>query len=257
MLGITKGITNWNSQQQSVERFTDNAAYTTGHPDDTLVLAGPPRMADAHVEGADRTANSILAIGMLQGFQFSSQKPTQPMLAIGSGRTYFVSGKSQTTWRLGRLFCNGRNLLRVLYHSAIAGGINVAGFDDLPAMASTDLYFGNLDSELFYMPFGLGAVFRDKSRGYIGGVYIELAMIASYAIGFNAGQAAIMEDVNGMCDRVLPWRASSAQTTANMTQEQRTTMDTVIGFAQGANMPYTGINFPENDGDLTSTTTAP
>ena len=255
MLGITKGITNWNSQQHSVERFTDNAAYTTGHPDDTLVLAGPPRKDDSS-ETSTAGSNSMLANGMLQRFQFSSQKPTQPMLSIGSGRTYFVSGKSQTTWRLGRLFCNGRNLLRVLYHNAIAGRLDVSKFDDQPALMSTDMYFSNLDSELYYIPFGLGAIFRDKSRGYIGGVYIELAMIASYAIGFNAGQAAIMEDVNGMCDRILPWR-TTAQSVAGMTVTQRNAMDAVIGFTQGVNVSYDGTTFPANDGNLTSPFIAP
>ena len=43
MLGVTKGIEGWNSQKNNVERLMDNASYTSAHPDDTLVLAGPPR----------------------------------------------------------------------------------------------------------------------------------------------------------------------------------------------------------------------
>ena len=45
-LGITKGVTSWRSQRNNVERHMDNAAYTSAHPDDTLVLAGPPRFSD-------------------------------------------------------------------------------------------------------------------------------------------------------------------------------------------------------------------
>ncbi len=239
-IGITKGISEWHTQSQSVERFTDNAAYTSGHPDDTLVLAGPPRYLDSsQAPQASDSDNwkSLLAIGMIQGFQFNSQKPTQPLQAIGSGRTYFVSGKSQTTWRIGRLFCNGRNLLRVLYHNAVAGGVRVQDFDDKPARNTTDIYYTNLDSELYYVPFGIAAIFKDKIQDLIGAVYLELCMIQSYGIGFNAGQAMIMEDVNGMCDRVLPFQPSSIATG----EATRATVDKVIGFSSGTDaQPYNG-----------------
>jgi hypothetical protein len=236
-LGITKGIGLWNSQQMTVERFTDNAAYTSAHPDDTLVLAGPPRLLDVN-QGATRDWNSLLAIGMVQGFQFTSQKPTQPLQAIGSGRSYFVSGKSQTTWRIGRLFCNGRNLLRVLYHNAVAGGVQVQTFDD-PAAAQdpTELYYINLDSELFYVPFGLSAIFRDKMRDLIGAVYLELCMVQTYGVGFNAGQQMVMEDVSGMCDRILPFHPTSVATMGGVPRE---TVDAVIGFAGYDNSPTAG-----------------
>lgn len=234
-LGITRGLSNWFTQSHTVERFTDNAAYTAAHPDDTLVLAGPPRHIDWGEGGAATTGfRSLLAIGMIQGFQFNSQKPTQPMQAIGSGRTYFVSGKSQTTWRIGRLFCNGRNLLRVLYHNAVSEALPVQNFDDRPvAQSYQDMYYINLDSELYYVPFGLAAIFRDKAKDLLGAVYLELSMIQSYGVGFNAGQAMIMEDVNGMCDRVLPFRPTSI---AENPAVPRATIDAVIGFTEPSKM---------------------
>lgn len=242
-LGITKGIGTWQSQQRTVERFTDNAAYTSAHPDDTLVLAGPPRKIDAN-EQATSGWQSLLAIGMIQSFQFNSQKPTQPMQAIGSGRSYFVSGKSQTTWRIGRLFCNGRNLLRVLYHNAVAGGVPVQNFDDKPALDVSDMYYVNLDSELYYVPFGLAAIFRDKISNLIGAVYLELCMIQSYGVGFNAGQAMIMEDVNGMCDRVLPFRPTEVATGGAL----RATVDTVIGFINSNDtLPSNGTGLTDDN----------
>jgi hypothetical protein len=228
-----------------VERFTDNAAYTSAHPDDTLVLAGPPRELNA-VQNATTGWQSLLAIGMIQGFQFNSQKPTQPMQAIGSGRSYFVSGKSQTTWRIGRLFCNGRNLLRVLYHNAVAGGLQVQNFDDKPvAENATDMYYMNLDSELYYVPFGIAAIFKDKIQNLIGAVYLELCMVQSYGVGFNAGQAMIMEDVNGLCDRVLPFHPSAVAKGSAM----RATVDAVIGFInENENLPHNGTGLI--DGNL-------
>lgn len=251
-LGITKGISTWNSQQRTVERFTDNSAYTSAHPDDTLVLAGPPRKADAG-NGEQPGWQSLLAIGMMQGFQFTSQKPTTPLQAIGSGRSYFVSGKSQTTWRIGRLFCNGRNLLRVLYHNAVAGGVPVQNFDD-PAVAQdpSELYYGNLDSELYYVPFGIGAIFRDKIKDLLGAVYLELCMIQTYGVGFNAGQQMVMEDVSGMCDRVLPFRPTAVAVSSAMRQ----TVDTVIGFVNDKT-PSNGVGLLDTDASLASSTISP
>ncbi len=228
-IGITKGVTTWNAQQRTVERVTDNAAYTSAHPDDTLVLAGPPRKESAEPQN-DLGWQSLLAIGMMQNFQVTSQKPTQPMAAIGSGRSYFVSGKSQTTWRIGRLFCNGRNLLRVLYHNAVAGGVKVNDFDDPAAREQYSNMFLNLDSELFYMPFGIAALFRDKAHDVLGGFYAELCMLNSYTVGFTAGQNMIMEDVGGMCDRLLPYHATTAM---DSVKNDRVTLDTVIGFVHG------------------------
>jgi len=241
-LGITRGISTWKStQQHTVERFTDNAAYTSAHPDDTLVLAGPPRKLSSSQGGNKGTAawQSLLAIGMIQSFQFGSQKATQPMQAIGSGRSFFVSGKSQTSWSMGRLFCNGRNLLRVLYHNAVAGGVKVEKFDDSPVTKSnTDQYFINLDSELYYVPFGIAAIFKDKASDLIGAVYLELCMIQGYNVGFNAGQSMIMENVSGMCDRVVGFLPSEVTEDVKV---PRATMDSVIGFV---NTPSASDNLP-------------
>lgn len=228
-LGITKGIETWSSQKNNVERLMDNAAYTSAHPDNTLVLAGPPRFMDVDAAATTGFA-SLLAIGMMQTFQITSQKPTQPLQAIGSGRTYFVSGKSQTTWRIGRLFCNGRNLLRVCYHNAVSGGVQVEQFDDPPVALGADRfapYYINLDSELYYVPFGLGVIFKDKAQDMIGAFYTELCMISTYTIGFTAGQNMIMEDVSGLCDRLYPFAPSQVA----QAKVPRSTIDAVIGFS--------------------------
>lgn len=209
--GITRGIATWKFQDHYVERFMDNAAYTAAHPDDTLVVAGPPRTPSATgtvggLPGSARTIESqLLAIGHLQTVQFTQQKPTQPVMAIGSGRTFFVSGKAQGQCTLGRLFVNGRNMLRVLYHNARLNDLQVQEMDDKPAKKAQDIFYINLDSELYLIPFGLGTLFRDKIHDVVGGFYAELAMITSWAIGFNAGQNMIMEQVTIVFDRLLPF----------------------------------------------------
>lgn len=212
-IGITKGVEKWDFQSTHVERHMDNAAYEAAHPDDTLVLAGPPRKASLNggtgITGGGAGIGSLLAIGMLQSVQFTQSKPTQPMMAIGSGRSFFVSGKAQTQWNIARLFVNGRNLLRVLYHNAIAAGVDVAKMDDPAASKKQGQYFINLDSELYYVPFGLAAFFRNKAHDVVGAFYCELAMINSYAIGMTAGQNMILENVSGMADRLMPYELSS------------------------------------------------
>jgi hypothetical protein len=234
-LGVTKGLNGWNSQKNNVERLMDNSAYTSAHPDNTLVLAGPPRFMDVSQEKTTGFS-SLLAIGMLQTFQITSQKPTQPLQAIGSGRTYFVSGKSQTTWRIGRLFCNGRNLLRVCYHNAASENLAIEKFDDPPVFPNggsvLNPYYINLDSELYYVPFGLGVLFKDKANDLIGAFYVELCMISTYTIGFTAGQNMIMEDVSGLCDRLYPFVPSQVAQAA----VPRPTIDQIIGFTAGDSM---------------------
>ena len=246
-LGITKGITTWNSQQRSVERFTDNVSYTNAHPDDTLILAGPPRKSDMS-EYATSGPQSMLAIGMQQGFTFNSQKPTQPMQAIGSGRTFFVSAKSQNSFQIARLFCNGRNINRVLYHNAQAGDLPVQDFDDTPVVSSnTELYWINFDSELYYIPFGVGMIYRDKAKNLIGAGYLELCLLSSYSLGYNAGQAAVMENVTGLCDRVQPFRPTAVA----VASVPRATIDAVVGFVNGDNMPTNGTGLSDTNLDRT------
>lgn len=233
-LGVVKNFDTWSFQESYVERVMDNAAYTAAHPDDTLVMAGPARKHGIKEGGAA----SLLAIGMLQAVNFTQTKSTQPMMAIGSGRSFYVSGKAQTQWTMGRLYVNGRNLLRVLYHNAVAGGIDPSQFDD-PATDSNPVgkkYYINLDSELFLIPFGIGSVFRDKTHGFCGGFYAELSMITSYAIGWNAGQNLVLENVSGMSDRLLPFGADSppgVRPHAPGGGITKTSIDAVLNFIDG------------------------
>ena len=174
-------ITNWNPQNSCIERLMDNAAYTSAHPDDTLVLVGPARKSNA------TNFSDLTAIGMLQQMQVNQQRAVQPVQAIGSGRNYFLSSKPSVNFSVGRLFAKGPNLHRALYKNIIF----------------------NMDSELFLIPFGLVVAFRDKAGSNLGSFYIESCMIASYSIGIAAGQNVVMENVNGSADRILPINLST------------------------------------------------
>jgi hypothetical protein len=253
-IGITKGVKNWVFQNNHIERHMDNAAYEAAHPDDTLVLAGPPRRdslggGTGESPGDSASVGTLLAIGMLQSVQFTQSKPTQPMMAIGSGRSFFVSGKAQTQWNIARLFVNGRNLLRVLYHNAVAAGVDVSRFDDQAAIKNNAQYFINLDSELYYVPFGLAAFFRNKAHDVVGAFYCELSMINSYAIGMTAGQNMILENVSGMADRLVPFELSSvAQGIAPNGGVSRQLFDAMLGFTSPTDPDGTAAGTEFTDG---------
>lgn len=254
-IGVTKGLLDWKFQNNYVERVMDNAAYQAAHPDDTLVLAGPARLSSVKAAEAP-TANvqsTLLAIGMLQSVSFTQSKPTQPMMAIGSGRSFFVSGKAQTQWSIGRLFVNGRNLLRVLMHNAVSAGIDVTAFDDPAATANSGApsnFFTNLDSELYYIPFGLASLFRNKAHDLVGSFYSELCMINSYSIGMNAGQNMMLENVSGLADRLLPFNnviQTAGASADNGGVWDRSTVDQVLDFT-AANTDASTNPGSNNDG---------
>ena len=226
-LGITRNLVTWRFQDQHVERVMDNAAYTSAHPDDTLTLAGPARSETVDIGDSSGTSiRSLLAIGMLQNLMISQQKTTQPVMAIGSGRSFFVSGKAQGQGTIARLFVNGRNLLRVLYHNARSRELPVDKLDDPAAFSYKSQFYINLDSELYLIPFGLGAVFRTKAHDFIGGFYAELSMIQSYNISIQAGTNMIAEQVMFAFDRLMPFGEDRLLSTA----VERKTLDAVLAF---------------------------
>lgn len=231
-IGVTRSLGTWKFQQNHVERILDNASYDAAHPDDTLLLAGPARKGVA-VPGRN-TPRTLLALGVFQSFSMQTSVPLAPLMAIGSGRSFFLRGKSQSSWNLQNVMINGRNLLRKLCHNATeVAGIDASQFDDPAALSRTSQYFINLDSELYYIPFGIGITMRTKSRTIICGCYLELCMINSYGMGVQAGQNMISEMVSGLCDRVLPFQAS-ASIVEGMTVNGRAAMDAVLGLASNA-----------------------
>lgn len=228
-LAVTKGLGTWNAQRNHVERIMDNSAYDAAHPDDTLLVSGPARKGVA-VPGRN-TPLTHMAVGQFQSFSMQSQVQIAPLMSVGSGRCFFLRGKSQSSWSIQRPMFNGRNLLRSLYHNAVeVAGLNPDQFDDPAAVdgAPQSQYFINLDSELYYIPFGLGLIMRTKSRTLVAGCYLELCMISSYGSQVQSGGNMIAEAVSGVCDRILPWQASDAMENVKV---GRALMDAVLGLA--------------------------
>lgn len=228
-IGVTKSPGTWNAQRNHVERILDNASYDAPHPDDSIIVAGPARKGVA-VPGRN-TPRTLMAIGMLQSLGIQTQVPVTPLMALGSGRSFFLRGKSQSTWNMQRVWINGRNLLRALYHNAVeVNGINADQFDDPAALENNprSQFFVNLDSELFYIPFGLGVIMRTKSRTFVASCYLELCLVNSWGIQLAAGQGMFAEMVSGLCDRVMPFQSTDAMENIRVGRAQ---MDAVLGLA--------------------------
>lgn len=242
-IGVTKSLGTWNFQKHHVERMLDNATYDAVHPDDTLILAGPARRDVV----SPTTPRTLMALGMFQSFGMQTQAPVAPVMAIGSGRSFFLRGKSQSSWNLMRVMINGRNLLRALYHNAVeVAGLNPNLFDDPASLTRNSQYFINLDSELYYIPFGLAIVMRTKSRTLVAGCYLELCMINSYGSQIQAGQSMVAENVSGMCDRILPFEASDS--IGRIEGNGRAAMDAVLGLA-GDTFPQPSVANIQSFGD--------
>ena len=199
-VGVTNSTDNWNYAQNHVERHMDDAAYTSAHPNNTLILAGPARFASITDPNSQ-----LLALGAIQNFSFGGNAPVQPAQAVGSGRLYYTRGKGQVSFSLSRTMLDGRNIMRALYTQAIQSGLDVSKFRE-PAVrnASTETFYANLDSELFYIPTGIAVLIRSVMDKTIGGMYIELGMINSIQFGWGAGQTMVVESLSGIADRAIP-----------------------------------------------------
>lgn len=227
-IGVTKSLGTWHANDNYVERIGDNASYDAAHPDDTLILAGPARKGV--VRSNRSSVRTLMALGMFQNFSVQTSVPVIPVMAIGSGRTFFLRGKSQSRWSIQRCLINGRNLLRALSHNAVESGVRADQFDDPATFAGQpdSQTFLNLDSELFYIPFGMAMIVRSKSHTAVMGCYLELCMIDSWGTQISAGSNLIAESVTGLCDRVLPYLASDAMDAPRV---GRNLMDSVLGLA--------------------------
>jgi len=216
-IGITRSFGTWQSNANSIERSTDNAAYDAAHGDNCLILAGPARKEVASTVGNGRT---MRALGHSQQFAFSSSAPVQAAQGIGSARSFFLRGKSQSQWQCTRLLLNGRE-----------AGIALDQFDDpaAPQNNPQSQFVINLDSELFSIPMGWGLTMRSKSHTLIGGCYLELCMVQSWGTQITAGSPMIAESVSGLCDRILPYQVSDAM---NAPRVGRALMDAVLGMGQ-------------------------
>jgi len=211
--GITRAASSWRAFKSDIERAMDAAPLMTAHPEDTLVLAGPPHIPEGN------TIEGLSVLGMLQMFNVASASPTTPLLALGSNRQFYSKAKAQNSVTLAKLLFNRGNLLYKLYENVIAflggggtgtdmdAGIQFLRDMDEPALApeSESLFMCDLDSPLFGLPFGLCVLFRTKIGVPIGGMYLERCTIQTWNLAFASGQNVVAENCAIIFDRPKPY----------------------------------------------------
>lgn len=191
-----------------IEHSHDQSALSLITPDESLIFIGPPRLVGSNVE-------EFFAVGFVNSFNYSEQAQVQPMKGIGSRRHIFARTNSPVQGNIARMMVLGSNVYRALY--AMTGMLetidNRNSHFAVGANGEKSSWYTNLEEDLFRIPFGLGIIYNspasmaEESKKSAGAEYIEVCHLVNRQVGFQAGQALVMENVSFMGDRVVPWDA--------------------------------------------------
>ena len=217
---LVDDIEQWSSQykETNMEMFSDRGLMDLINPDDSILVAGPPRLTQA----SDKD-ESFFIVGVCQNINLQEQSQVQPLKALGSRRHIFAKTNSPVSVSIQRLFFLGNNMYRVLYQKIkkevldpepgeqSANDKLIVGKDD----NYTDTYMlANIEEDLFRIPFGLGLIYNTtstsrKKGSHLAAEYVECCVLQSRAVSIQTGQAIIMENVQIMADRVIPFQSYS------------------------------------------------
>jgi len=203
-------VSNWVDKYKEafVEHQHDLAQMTLILPDDSLIVAGPPRLSMADSD------TSFHVIGFVQDLQYNDSKNTQYLKALGSRRHIPASTNVPVQGSCNRMLFLGRNFLNAVYANATFNE-NITDrnskFDANLDMSGA--WWANLDEDVFRIPFGLGVIYNSPASlaGKGNAVkqamaeYLECCTFTTRSVTMQAGQAMIMESVQFVADRVVPW----------------------------------------------------
>jgi len=208
-------IETWLSQykEQNLNMSHDQGMMALASPDDSLLVVGPPRLADGDDGG------NFHVVGLINSFMYSEVSQIQPFKPIGSRRFIFSKTNGPVQGSITRMMVLGSNLYRALYAvtdlAPIGGAVSKNKFvqGNLGADSS---WFTNLEEDLFRIPIGLGIIYMAPANGIrqgtykaIGAEYIEACVLQSRQASTQSGQTTIFEQVQFMADRIVPWNAYS------------------------------------------------
>ncbi len=235
----SRSFTDWQFASQNVQAEIKNGRYVSS--ESTLLLGGPSKLAHILHGGtgdALQLQASLVPIGIIQNFSFAQSRGVQRLFEIGSKRAYFVTGRTFCNFNLSRVLFYGPSLMRMLYgaapfaqlgygnpfkfdnqtpstppdYAALFGAtadqrrlLEAPGFGETTISANPNRdFFVNLASELFSVPFGLCAIFKDaKGRPY-GASYLEDCYLESHSMGVDASNIVVAESVSGQAGSIAP-----------------------------------------------------
>lgn len=187
--------------EDGLERYSQFSAT----PDTTILYAGPARFT-----GLSDDASVLVPIGLADQISIQSNPALARLFEIGSNRSFFTRGKTASAMSLGRMLCDQKNLLAALTQQSyrptgISQNSPPGGTSPNPDIMM------NIDSEYFGVPFGLMMLFKTRGGSDTDGagklltaIYLEYAMLSSYAFQVASASPVIVESVGIEFDRILP-----------------------------------------------------
>lgn len=207
---VRSDISQWVEKYKEafIEHQHDQSPHTLVTPDECLLVVGPPRLS---MQGDD-----FYIVGLVNGFNYSETSQLQPFKTLGSRRHIFSRTNQPVQGTIQRMMVLGNNLIRALY-SVTEPSSNVVDHENTQfhyGNGMEDQWFMNLEEDLFRYPFGLGIIYNSpgsRSDGSdsnnAGAEYLEVCHIQSRQVQLQSGQTMVMENVQFMSDRVIPWAA--------------------------------------------------
>lgn len=194
-------------KEQFIEHYHDTSQLTLLHPDDCILVAGPPRRSHAS------SADSYHVIGFTNAIQYTQARQVQPVKAIGSRRHIFSVTNTPVQGTIQRMMLLGRNLLRSLYDNARFGSdITNRNSKFVVGNEGDDAaWWTNLEEDVYRVPFGLGVIYNAPANvagdlEYVAGAdYLEVCTITNWQTSIQSGQTMMAESISFYADRVIPW----------------------------------------------------
>lgn len=211
-------INNWVDRYKEayVESQHDLAQLSLILPDDSLIVAGPPRLSMADSD------SSFHIIGFVQDFQHTEGRNNQYIKALGSRRHIPAATNAPVQGSCNRMLFLGRNFINAVYATAEFGD-NITDRNtkyDANGVNGTGAWWMNFDEDVFRVPFGLGIIYNSPASLAGSGTsvqqaaaeYIECCTFTTRSVALQAGQAWILESVQFIGDRVVPWEHGGSLT---------------------------------------------
>lgn len=230
---------NWNWAAEHVQAELVNGEYISA--ESTLLLAGPSRLDYllGSTGSIEEAKSALYPIGLVQNFMMAQNRFLTRLFEIGSKRAYFVTGRQAANFQLNRIMFYGPSLLRMLYALAPVrtgfGGRQLAfvregtsgpvdaglvtpaqyaalfpnryllppGYGGAEGEDNRD-FFINLASDLFQIPFGMAAIFKDAKNRPFGAFYLQDCLVEAHSMGVDANNVVIAEGANGQFDYAAP-----------------------------------------------------
>jgi len=91
----------------------------------------------------------------------------------------------------------------------------------------------DLNSEVFFVGFGLGMIFGDKTHSQVASVYLEDCRINGFTTGITSGASAVMENISGVFDRLVPINIEQLPRGLLNNTGVATALNTMLGITNG------------------------